>query len=252
MGKATRRNAFTLIELLVVISIIAILTTLIFTALMSSRQRANQSTSSNNLKQWGAALQRALMESHNELPSTGQKGDTIDLEDTTAWFNRLPPYLNEKPLMHADYKVKPPRPGDHSIWINPAVPKEDGTTYIKPPAKFLFCYAMNYFLDNAAEPNQSVSRIENPIATVFMSENGDDHSAADPTLIKAYFGPGDPLKEVKNGAQFLFFDGHVEVRLRSQFDPAFMKYSIDDPSPIDTKNLNRHFTFVPYVDATAE
>ena len=252
MRKNHRSAAFTLIELLVVIAIIAILTTLLFSALMGSRQRANQSTSLNNMKQWGAALQRALVDHNNELPSTGQLGDTIQLDDDLAWFNQLPPYLGEKPLKHNDYKLKPPRPGDRTVWINPAVPKSDGDTYIKPPGSFLFCYAMNYFLDNSSEATQMVSRVENPVSTVFMAENGDDHSASDPTKIKAYFGPGDPLKEVKNGAHFLFFDGHVEVRTRDKFDPNFMKQSHEEPSPVDTENLNRHFTFVPYTGAKSE
>lgn len=245
-----RSRAFTLIELLVVIAIIAILASLLFTALSGSRQKSNQAVSLNNLKQWGTALNSSLREFNGELPSRGSNGESLKLDDNDAWFNRLPRYMNERPLNHPEFAQKPPRPGERSIWINPAVPKEDGDRIIQPPAQFLFCYGMNEYLSNEQERTQPITRIERLSATVFMGEKADEKPYLEAIGIKAYFGPGDPLTELKNSAHFLYCDGHVESKLRKDFDPERMHVDKDNPSPTDNTNLNRHFTYIPYLDAT--
>jgi prepilin-type N-terminal cleavage/methylation domain-containing protein/prepilin-type processing-associated H-X9-DG protein len=245
-------RAFTLIELLVVIAIIAILASLLFTALSGSRQKSNQAASLNNLKQWGTALNSAMREHNGEMPSEGTVGGVLRLDDTDAWFNRLPRYMNERPLNHPDLREKPPRPGDRSIWINPAVPKEEGDRYVQPPVQFLFCYGMNEFLGTVLEPMQPITRIERPAATVFMAEKADQNPICRSTEIKSYFGPGDPQRDPKNGAHFLFCDGHVELRLRADFDPEIIKGDAQNPGPVDNVNLNRYFTYIPYPGATAD
>ena len=245
-------RAFTLIELLVVIAIIAILATLLFTVLGGARQKTNQTTSLNNLKQWGTALNSSLREFNGEMPSRGTTGGALRLDDTDAWFNRLPRYLNERSLNNPELSEKPPRPGDRSVWINPAVPKEEGDKFVSPPTRFLFCYGMNEYLSSTAEPTQPISRIERPSATVFMSEKADDKPISVATEIKAYFGAGDPMKDPKNGAHFLYCDGHVELRKREDFDPDLMHGTVDNPGPTDLSNLNRYFTFIPYPGATRD
>ena len=257
-------HGFTLIELLVVIAIIAILASLLFTALSGSRQKSNQATSLNNLKQWGAALNQSLSEHDGELPSTGANAGTMKLDDTNAWFNRLPRYMGERPLSDPYYKEAPPRPGDRSVWINPAISKAEGMKYIEPPSKFLFSYGMNGYLgapakaktgDDSEEGSvestggERMNRIENPAATVFMAEKGDEVPDIDPKKIKAYFGPGDPLTDRKNAAHFLFCDGHVDLKKREEFDPDLVDKEGDNPSPTDNANLNRYFTYVPYAGA---
>lgn len=244
------RRAFTLLELLVVIAIIAVLSALLYTALGSSRMKGKQATSLNNMKQWGVALKSSLADNDGRLPFDGQGGGGIELMDESSWFNRLPPYVGEKPLMHESYTTKPPRPGDKSIWINPAVPAEEGEKYIQPPKKFLFCYAMNYWLSNSTDKTQPFARIERPAATVFMAEKNDDFANVNPEYIRAWFGPGDPLKDKENAAHFLFCDGHVELRKRIDFDPNMMKIDSENPSPINAQKLNINFTFVPYTGAT--
>ncbi len=247
------RRAFTLLELLVVISIIAIVATMLFAALGGVRQKGNETISINNLKQWAMALNSSIGENNGNLPSDGSTGGGagggLNLKDTAAWFNVLPPYMKEKPLSDVEYKTKAPQPPDRSIWINPAVTREQGIKFIQPPEKFLFCYGMNSYLSNPAEPIQPVNRIQVLSATIFLAEKCDDLPDVTPDTVKAYFGPGKPESDKDNGAHFLFCDGHVELVKRKDFDPNMRSFTADEPSPVDAKNLNKHFTFIPYPDA---
>jgi prepilin-type N-terminal cleavage/methylation domain-containing protein/prepilin-type processing-associated H-X9-DG protein len=247
-----RTRAFTLIELLVVIAIIAILASLLFTVLSSSRKKSNQATSLNNLKQCGAALQSSLGEHDGNMPSLGSTGGQINLADTDAWFNRLPGYLGTKPLNDKEYETKPPKPGDRSVWVNPAVPRDQGMAFVDPPKKFLFSYAMNPYLSSSKEPMLPIARVENRSATIFMSEKGDDVPSIEPKEIRAYFGEGDPRSGPNASAHFLFLDGHVELRPRKEFDPALVKGDTSNPSPDDALNINRYFTYIPYPGATKD
>ncbi len=239
--------AFTLIELLVVIAIIAVLAAFLFPVFGNIRQRSKQTISLNNLKQWGVALNHSLGDYDGYLPDDGQLDlVSIKLTENKSWFNRLPPYIDEKPLSDPSYATNPPKPGDRSVWINPAVPKDDGMKYVKPPDKFLFCYAMNAYLYNGQEKTpdhtQPLSRIEYPSATVFMAEKNDGFANCTPSNIKAYFGAGDPKTDMNNAAHFLFCDGHVELIKRAVFS---------DPTATDNINIDPHFTFIPYYKATS-
>ena len=246
------QDGFTLIELLVVIAIVSVLAAFLFPIVASSREKSNQTISLSNLKQWGVALTRSISDNNGFMPSDGQGFTSINRNDTDAWFNRLPPYIEEKPLSDGYYDTNPPTPGNRSVWVNPAVPKVDAVMkYIQPPQKFLFCYSMNYFLSNSKEHTQPISRIEYPSATVFMAEKNDDYAVCNPTKIRAYFGPGNPLTDQNNAANFLFCDGHVELIKRSVFDPNFAPDTEDNPSPTNNTNLNQHFTFIPYRGASS-
>ena len=108
-------NAFTLIELLVVITIIAILASLVFTGMAKARATANQNTSMNNLRQWGVAFNGSLTDFDNRLPTTGMTGETVDLKDKDAWFNRLPAYIKEVSLMDPLAVTNAPKPGQKSV-----------------------------------------------------------------------------------------------------------------------------------------
>ena len=247
------RKAFTLIELLVVISIIAVVASMIFSALAGARKKGNEVASVNNLRQWATALQSSIGENNGHMPSDGITGEgaegSFNLKDTAAWFNVLPQYMKERALSNEEYKTRAPQPPDRSIWVNLAVTKEEALKYIQPPEKFFFCYAMNSYLSNAAEPTQPANRIVSFSGTVFLAEKGDDKPDCTIETVKAYYGDGKPESDKDNSAHFLFCDGHVELIKRKDFDPSIKTFTADNPSPSDAKNLNPHFTFIPYPDA---
>ena len=235
-GRCRSAAGFTLIELLVVLAIIAVLAVLLLPAFASVKRKGQQTASINNLRQWGTALAASLGDNNNTFPADGQaSGANLHLDQTEAWFNRLPPYVGEKKLM--DRTDTQPKAGEKSLWINPAVPtsvNKDITT-----GKFLFCYGMNYWL-YSKDKYVSMSSVEHPAGTVFMAESNEiGYSVCNKDNIRAYFGTGDPVTSDENVADFLFCDGHVRSMTRKEFKVK---------EAVSVNPLNDSYTFVPYTD----
>lgn len=249
--KITRNSpAFTLIELLVVLTIIAVLSAMVFTGLGRARTRANQTASLNNLRQWGVAFSSSLADFDNRLPSSGMNGDKVEFADKDAWFNRLPRYINELPLSDPLITERAPKKSQKSLWINPATQNELFDKYMHPTTQWLFSYAMNGWLSTAAEPTIPRTRIESTTSTVLMGEQGDDKSELRTETLRAYFGgTTDALNDKENYAHFLFVDGRVELIRRDVFDPRF---NTGTTSPIDSETIAPGFSYVPFKGATED
>ena len=71
--KCFQERAFTLIELLVVIAIMGILSALLLPVLSKAKEKARQTTCSNNLRQLGIAFQLYWSDFNDQFPAPGSK-----------------------------------------------------------------------------------------------------------------------------------------------------------------------------------
>jgi len=107
-----RKRGFTLVELLVVIAIIGVLVALLLPAIQAAREAARRSSCTNNLKQWGIALQNYHDSQKTLPPSTlvgvdQTMGTEPQLRILPSGHTLLLPYFEEAGLANLYQKVFP-------------------------------------------------------------------------------------------------------------------------------------------------
>lgn len=253
-----RKNGFTLIELLVVISIIAILSSILFPVFSRARENARRTSCLSNLKQIGlGAMQYSQDYDERYVPAFGKAPGTNNPAPQTdpnmpgakfysryggtagysiSWMDLIFPYVKNIDLFKCPSYTRPPETGGH---VNPpygynSVFYNVNTSYtgvhgwltsmhmsaVKRPAEIVMFLDFHFTWNNAA-PNSVYDR---------RLESNPDHK-----YIFAHMG----------GTNIAFADGHAKWRSAQSLASAI-------PSACTGANTNTNCNnareWNPYVD----
>jgi prepilin-type N-terminal cleavage/methylation domain-containing protein len=167
-SKRQRRRGISLVEVLIVVAILAVLIALLLVGVINARRSANRTTSSNNLRQIGLALQMFIEQNQGELPALEGRFNRLPLE-LNPLFSVLP-YIEEG-IHYQAYRSKFEKPtqgglniyGPIKCLINPADPsRQENGLYSKSHTS----YAANAMLFPAKQlrVNEVTDGLSNTIA----------------------------------------------------------------------------------------
>lgn len=180
-------EAFTLIELLVVIAIIAVLAALLLPALSRAKARAQAVACLSNAKQWGLAFKMYADDNRDVVPEEGNTIRRIDDLDSgnlgEAWYNTVPSYAGQLPMVELYARADPPLPGSRHLYSCATAPAPGWNPDF---SKAFFMYGMNGRLcinrdTRAATPELSQVKfggVPRPAETILVAEaNGNSPTA---------------------------------------------------------------------------
>jgi len=194
-------------EVITGLSILVVLGAVLLAIFLKQQAGAIRLASSRNLQQWGIALNLHLIDNENQLPEVGE--DPVTPEQTSAWFNALPPYISQPPLASLPPGQRP-RPGVPSLWIDPA----SQPVKAWDPGVFYFNYGMNKFLQPLADTRSfRIYEITHPGHIIFLAEVAGYTPGIGPDEVIFDVG-GRRSNRPAAQTHVLFCDGHVELVTR--------------------------------------
>jgi prepilin-type N-terminal cleavage/methylation domain-containing protein/prepilin-type processing-associated H-X9-DG protein len=227
-----KRTGFTLIELLVVIAIIAILAAILFPVFARARENARRASCQSNLKQIGLGLMQYSQDYDEKLVPMWNYTGGAGTPPLIWWQDLVQPYVKSTQLFicpsHATrfpYSYGRgnsvaggplPDPMDWSYVLNNVTnpPLDTGQGYIFPVHNGPTVY-----------PGKALAAIEDVATTIAVFDGGQynvleitvwDRTDLGATAAGACGAVGCVAKRHLDGANFLFFDGHVKFLGRTQ------------------------------------
>jgi prepilin-type processing-associated H-X9-DG protein/prepilin-type N-terminal cleavage/methylation domain-containing protein len=175
----TKSRAFTLIELLVTVLIVSILMALLFPALNMALNKARTARCASNMRQIGMAFQLYLQNNDNVLPQRF--------------------YPSASPRAGYDELLLPYTGGDTHIF--------QCSSHQKPDYPYEPSYGMNWYYDNCSAMlvtiNTKTILAAETLGSGVIGSHRADRDSKDPGMI-------DKMRH-RGKANYLFFDGHVEL-----------------------------------------
>ena len=242
------RRAFTLIELLAVIAIIAILAALIFPVFAAAREKARQTTCTNNLKQIGSALLLYVEEWDDTFPPLGPF--------TLGYLPDLTPYLSKR---NGGVWGCPNNPHlDELLEKQPGVTKEAtsyNTSYCLNPHFVGYFLPGDHYWGWMTRSPRLLSSVEQPSSSIMVVEGildplfprYDTSSIASLNSYRLHQDSAD-LGHFsgtwhRGRGNYLFADGHVRLlSIRQTITPVVLWDNIRDWCPECLKSDNAEWS----------
>ncbi len=224
------RSAFTLIELLVVIAIIAILAAILFPVFARARENARRASCQSNLKQIGLA-ELQYVQDYDETYS-GSFRDNPALNKRTSYAEMIYPYIKSTQIFGC------PSAGPDSRFTNDDV-NNCAANPITCNATINYAYnsitAPNVGNSNGDRSNNPSAAISSPAETILLMDGRSTGGRfsfynvwrTDETDINgSYYGqtwngnvtdPSTPFKRHLEGANILWYDGHVKFARSTRY-----------------------------------
>ena len=199
---ASRASGFTFAQLLVSISVGAILVGTILPTLNTAQDTMKAAVCLGNMHQWGLAISLYVADQRDYYPYDGQPASPCNPGNTNAWFNILPPYINQPKLCDLYNANTPPTPRTKGIWTCPSATNTTVTPTMSTP---YFMYAISECLHEVGSTHVGFrrSRMVKPATTIIFCEEPEDNFAETN-------GSYETAQRHFGGSHFVMGDGHAE------------------------------------------
>ncbi len=203
----SRRSGFTLIELLVVIAIIALLAAILFPAFATAREKARSVSCASNLRQLGMGLMQYTQDYDSYLPNNDNSGGGGRWQCT---FEMMEPYYKSAQIL-----------------MCPSATDTQKFNLMGDAARPFSTYSINNVYWNDAtdrtfeKPGMMEGSLAEPAQTIFAGDSKGQSNAFDFQVTGYQYMATQPITQGsgaqgsfcyrhRDGANFVFFDGHVK------------------------------------------